>query len=292
MKSVTHSEEWQHEKTIELVAEGLQFPEGPFWSSRDNCVYFVESSGDTICIFQDGKVRIIHEFQPRDEPCGLWQDQDGNLWLCMYSSREVLRLRPSGEILETIDNYNGERFKGPNDLVIDAKGGIYFTDSGTIKDDWITGRPVGAVYYLSPEGKLLQVDSKLCYPNGIAISLNGKNLIVNEHRKNRVLKYSLNPAGTLSNRKVFFELDSECLLDESLRYQLGPDGMCLDSHGNFWVAHYGGGKVVALSPEGELLGKVYLPRGRQPTNLTFDVEEKVLYITEGELGLLYRVYLG
>ncbi len=276
---------------IDVVAKGLQFPEGPFWSSRDNCVYFVESSRDTICAFEDGKVRIILEFQPGDEPCGLWQNQDGNFWLCMYSSRELLHLRPSGEILQTIDNHNGERFKGPNDLVIDAKGGIYFTDSGDIKDDWITGRPAGAVYYLTPEGKLLQVDSKLCYPNGIAISLDRKSLIVNEHRKNRVLKYTLNPNGTLSNRKIFFEMDSECLLDESLRYQLGPDGMCLDSQGNFWVAHYGGGKVVAMSPEGKLLGKFHLPRGRQPTNLAFDVDKKALYITEGELGLLYRVYL-
>jgi gluconolactonase len=292
LNSGTHSGGWQQQKTIEVVAEGLEFPEGPFWSSRDNCVYFVECSRDTVCTFQDGKVRIILQFQPGDEPSGLWQDQDGNLWLCMYSSRRLLQLSPSGEILQTIDNHNGERFKGPNDLVIDSRGGIYFTDSGNSKDDWITGRPAGAVYHLTPEGKLLQADSKLCFPNGIAISLDGKSLIVSEHRKNRVLTYSIKRDGILTGRKVLFRLDNECLLDESLRYQLGPDGMCLDNHGNFWVAHYGGGKVVALSPEGKLLGKVYLPRGRQPTNLAFHVDKNALYITEGELGLLYRVYIA
>lgn len=290
MKSMAHSGGWHQPKAIEVVAEGLQFPEGPFWSSRDNCVYFVEDEGDKVCALQDGKVRTILEVQAGDGPTGLKQDQDGNLWLCMYSSRKLLQLRPSGEILQTTDNYKGDRFKGPNDLVIDAEGGIYFTDSGNSKDDWTTGRPAGAIYYLTSEGKLLQVDSKLCYPNGIALSLDGKSLVVNEHRKNRILKYSLNPNGTLSNRKVFFEMDSKCLLDESLRYELGPDGMCLDSQGNFWVAHYGGGKVVVLSPEGKLLGKVYLPQGRRPTNTAFDRDKKALYVTEGELGLLYRIY--
>jgi gluconolactonase len=194
-------------------------------------------------------------------------------------------------MLKAIDSHNGEPLKGPNDLVLDAHGGVYFTDSGDFEQDWVTGRPAGAIYYLTPGGELLQVDSQLCFPNGIAISLDGNRLIVGEHRKNRLLQYAINPDGTLSDKQVFLELDRDCRLPESLGYELGPDGMCRDDQDNLWVAHYGGGKVLALSPEGTPLARVYLARGAKPTNTAFDADEKALYVTEGELGLLCRVDL-
>ena len=66
--------------------------------------------------------------------------------------------------------------------------------------------------------------------------------------------------------------------------------MCRDDRDNLWVAHYGGAKVVALSPERKPLARIYL-KGAKPTNTAFDADEKALYVTEGELGLIYRVDL-
>ena len=79
--------------------------------------------------------------------------------------RRLAKLGPSGRVLRVIDGYKGEHFKGPNDLVIDQAGGVYFTDSGDFDDDWVTGRAAGAIYYLAPTGALRQVDAGLCFPN-------------------------------------------------------------------------------------------------------------------------------
>jgi gluconolactonase len=249
----------------------------------------VEWSGDKIWKMQDGTYEVFYEAEAGDGPCGIAQDADGNLWVAMYSSLKMVKLSPAGEILGTIDNYNGQPFKGPNDVVMDAKGGMYFTDSGNFEDDWLEAKPVGSVYYYSPAGELMQVDSGLVYANGIALSVDGKTLYVDEHRKNRILKYAVNDDGTLSDSVVFFEPDDEYMGDTEYAYELGTDGMWRDSQGNLWVAHYGGGKVMVISPEGNLLTKLMLPEGIYPTNTTLNADESMLYVTEGGVGLLYQI---
>jgi gluconolactonase len=191
--------------------------------------------------------------------------------------------------MRVVDNYRGRRFKGPNDLVIDPAGGIYFTDSGDFGDDWVTGRAAGAIYYLAPAGDLQSVDAGLCFPNGVALAGDGQTLWVNEHRKNRVLAYDVRPGGTLNRRRVLYTLPCEGLLPAASSYELGPDGMCRDDQGRLWVAHYGGGRVIALDTAGQHLGTVALPRGVKPTNTAYDPAQGALYVTESEHGLLYRV---
>ena len=276
----------------DIVVEGLQYPEGPFWSTQDDTLYFVEWSGDTIWTLKDGQAEVMLELEPGDGPSGLFQDADGDLWVTLYSSLKVVEIDPSsGEILQTFDNYQGGPFLGPNDLVVDAAGGVYFTDSGNFEEDWTEGRVVGAVYYITPEGELLQVDSELVYPNGIFISVDGGSLIVDEHRQNRILKYAINADGTWSDPEVLLELEDNYLGDAEYSYELGPDGMWRDSQGNLWVAHYGGGEVLVISSAGELLEKILLPQGIYPTNTTLSSDEKTLYVTEGGDGLLYQIDL-
>lgn len=279
----------QRDCRISILVGGLGFPEGPIWDSKNETLYWVEWSGDAIWAMKDGKANIVVKTQKGDGPNGLCLDKDGNLWVAMYSSLKVVKMTPSGKILKTIDNYKGKPFKGPNDLVMDSKGGIYFTDSGDFEEDWTTGRPAGDVYYITPGGNVVQLDSNLCYSNGLGITPDGKNLLVNEHRANRIWKYSINPDGTLSNRRQFFILGDDCVLPEELCYEVGPDGMSQDSKGNVYVAHYGAGEVVVISPDGRQIRRIHLPIGSNPDNTTFGADEKTLYVTEGEVGLLYRI---
>ena len=282
---------WERHDAGEVVVDGLNFPEGAYWSARDGCLYFVEWAGDKVWRLREGKPEVFFTAQPGDGPCGLGRDREGNLWVTLYSSGRVAQLSLSGRVLRLIDGYQGEPFKGPNQLIIDARGGVYFTDSGHFEDDWTTGRPAGSIYYLSPAGDLIQVDAGLCFSNGIALSPDGTRLLVNEHRKNRVLQYDINPDGMLSGRRVLAELDDNCLLPADHAYELGPDGMCRDEAGLLWVAHYGGGKVIALSLEGAVLGRIHLARGRKPTNVALDERARALYVTESETGVLYRIDL-
>jgi gluconolactonase len=278
--------------TFEILAEGLQFPEAPYWSERDGCLYLVEWTGDRVLTFRKGKVETLFHTKPGDGPSGLCQDAQGNFWITLFTSHKLACYNTSGERLLVVQGYREAPFRGPCDLVGEVGGGVFFTDSGDFEEDWRSGRPVGVVYYCSPSGELAEIDSKLCYPNGIALSPEEDKLYVNEHRQNRTLEYILQPDRSFSRKKVLHAFDRRCLLEAEATFELGPDGLCVASDGNLWVAHYGGGKVVQINPAGERLASFVLPRGRRPTNVAINDQDQTLYITEAEFGMLYRVKLG
>jgi len=276
---------------MEIVLEGLQYPEGAYYSSRDDCLYFVEWLGDRILGYRDGRTWIVHQAPDGSGPCGLSQDRAGALWACFYSSARLVQLDLQGELQRVFRDALGIRFKGPNDLVHTPEGGLFFTDSGNFQDDWVSGRPAGSIYYLGVEGDMNSAADDIAYPNGIALSPDGLLLYVAEHRRNRILVFDIVNQGILANRRVFAELDFDCQLDSDRAYELGPDGICLDDQGRLWVAHYGGGKLIGLNQQGEIHLLAPLLKGRCPTNLAWHPREKALYITEAESGLLLRFQL-
>jgi gluconolactonase len=274
---------------MEIVAEHLGFPEGPAWSERDLCLYFVDWHGNRVLAWDGVRVEQIFTPQPGSGPSGLGISPQGYFWLCLYDTHKLALYSRKGEILYEISSFQGKSFLGVCDLAVDSMGGVYFTDSGDFEEDWRSGRPAGSVYYLDPSGKLACVDTSLCFPNGIAVTPEGKRLFVNEHRLNRTLVYE-RLGDSFGLRHVFFEYDTHNLLHPESAYELGPDGACLDGEGCLWTAHYGGGKIVQVSPEGRLLQSFRLPRGRLPTNLAFSASQRRLYVTEAEFGLLYQMF--
>jgi gluconolactonase len=276
---------------VETILKGLKYPEGVYYSSQDQCIYLVEWSGDRILAYREGNTRLVYQARSGSGPCGLSQDRSGNLWVCFYSACQLVQIDPAGELLQVYNDWHGQRFKGPNDLIHTPDGGLFFTDSGNFQEDWITGQPAGSVYYLGPEGEVSCAVTGIAYSNGIAISLDGHRLYVSEHRRNRILLFDVEEAGILLNRRVFTELDDHCELDPEKAYELGPDGLCLDWRGWLWVAHYGGGKLIGLSQKGEPRAVIHLPEGRCPTNLVFHPGERAFYITEAEYGTLLRCKL-
>jgi gluconolactonase len=282
---------------IEIVAEGFQFPESPVWSERDGCLYLVDWTGDRVCALEQGRIRTLFTV-PGGGPSGLCQNPAGNLWLTLYSGCKLACYSPQGDLLGAWDHYQDAPFRGPCDNVCDRQGGIYFTDSGDYEEDWRSGRAAGFVYYLpvaergvlSAPPPLRRLAGLLHFPNGIALSLDGRTLYVNEHRKNRTLSFTIQEDGTLANQAVLYAFDDKCLLEPESAFELGPDGMCVDDRDCLWVAHYGGGEVLQLSPQGELLQTIHLPRGRKPTSVAHCAAQLALYITEAEFGLLYKIY--
>lgn len=276
---------------FEELAQGLAYPEGACWSELDQCLYFVEWTGDRVCRLHNGQVEAVFYTPKGSGPCGLCQDQQGDFWLCLYSACQLVHYNRNGRPLHVYDRHAETVFSGPNDLVMDAQGGLYFTDSGNFEQDWITGRAAGVVYYLDSAGEMHRVASGICYANGIALSSDGKRLFVNEHRQNRVLVYPVASDGSLGASKLLARLDKDSLLEAELAFELGPDGMCLDGRGRVWLAHFGGGKLIGLNLAAREMVRVQLPRGRRPTNLAWQPQQDCLYITEAELGLLYRCHL-
>ena len=194
-----------------------------------------------------------------------------------------------GQVVKVLaDKYNGKSLDGPNDLVADAKGGIYFTDP-QYTNDRVKNQPGPAVYYLSPDGKITRLfePNRFVSPNGILLSPDGKILYVNNttgneswyqanrDKGNYIWAYDVNDDGTVSNGRLFGKLFvTEDVLDRGGR-DTGADGMTIDKMGNIYVAtSYG---VQIINAKGEYVGMINLPT--YPVSCCFgDDDMKSLYI--------------
>ena len=96
--------------SFEILAEGLAFPEAPFWSDRDSCLYLVEWTGDRLLAFKDGKLETLFRTEPGDGPSGLCQDAQGNFWTTLYSSCKLVCFNRRGERLLVVQRLPGGAF--------------------------------------------------------------------------------------------------------------------------------------------------------------------------------------
>jgi sugar lactone lactonase YvrE len=172
---------------------------------------------------------------------------------------------------------NLERFKGPNDLIIDSKGNLYFTDQGQ------TGMtdPTGRVYRLSPDGKLDTLIANGASPNGLALSPDERFLYVAMTRANQVWRAPLHADGTTSKVGVFFQSFGN----------VGPDGLAVDEEGSLFVCHPSLGSVFVVDSNG--VPKARIVSGSSGINLTNccfgGPDGKTLYITDSLEGNVQTV---
>ena len=182
--------------------------------------------------------------------------------------------------------YNGKPFNSPNDLSIDEKGRVYFTDPRYAGHEPVE-QPIFGVYRIDTDGSVHLVVTDASKPNGVAVSPDQQTLYVISHDNGAMgtfpdnvplrnghmalLAYDLSPEGTATFRKVLVDYAP----------QDGPDGMVVDAEGNLWVAVRDEAQqgVHVYTPEGEELAYVKTPD--KPTNVAFGrgKTSKTLYIT-------------
>jgi gluconolactonase len=201
---------------------------------------------------------------------------DGTHLVCDAVQHAVLRLDASGKLLgKAASEYDGKPLRAPNDLTLDSVGGFYFTDPGGSNAQ----NPIGTVYYVDAQGKIHLVAEGLAFPNGIALRPDGRTLLVGESKHNRILSYDIIKPGKAGRMRVFANLPTK----EGEQIANEPDGLCLDSEGNLYVAHYGMRQVQVLSPRGKLLRR-YAAGNLTTSNVAFGgTQLDQLYVT-GALG--------
>ena len=244
--------------TVERIASGFGFLEGPAVDPNGK-LFFTDIPNERIYQWspQDG-VTVFRERSGRAN--GLRFDSDGNLLVCEMGNRRVTALDPRGVVTVLADQIEGRRFNSPNDLWIDTKGGIYFSDPryGPTDDQEIPGYHV---YYISPDREvILQVTRDLVRPNGIIGTPDGNRVYIADHGAGRTYVYTPNPDGTLDDKRLFVAQ--------------GADGMTMDEQGNVYLT---GQDVTIYNPEGRPIGSIATPEA--PANLTFGgVEGRTLFI--------------
>lgn len=211
---------------------------------------------------------------------------DGTHLICDASKHAVLHLDDLGrEMAPESTESDGKPLRGPNDLSLDAKnGGVYFTDPGESS----LQNPIGTVHYIDAKRVTHTVAAGLAFPNGIVLRPDGKELLVGESQKNRILAFPVIEPGKLGEPRVLVDLPKKG------EGQVGnePDGIALDSQGNLYVAHYGMKQVQVVSPEGKVIRR-YDAGNLTTSNVCFAGPKRdVLYVTGGTPGALFRLDLG
>jgi gluconolactonase len=191
--------------------------------------------------------------------------------------KRISRRSRDGTVTTVTEGSEGRPFLSPNDLILDAKGGIYITDPGP--RPVVPGRPT-YVYYLPAGAKQPAViEDKIARPNGLTLTRDGKTLIVDDTIGPIVFAYDVEPDGSVKNKRTFAQLREIPEGKES-----GADGMALDREDRVYITTVAG--VQVFDAKGGYLGTIKVPR--QPANAAFaGPDRRVLYITARE-GL-YRV---
>ncbi len=278
------------------VAARTSFLEGPAVDAAGN-LYFSDMINSRIMkMTPAGSVSIFREDSGRTN--GNTFDAQGRLISCEGAEqgpggrRRVVRTDlKTGAVTVLTDRYEGKRYNSPNDVCVDRKGRIWFTDPYYMEDRSSLEMDVEAVYRIDPDGKVSRVIAppRIERPNGLAITPDGKTLYLNDSNSR--------PGG---NRKVWaFRIDeSGQPSDQRLVYDFGKgrggDGLRLDTRGNLWIAagiliprndgesaEVSAG-IYVISPEGKLLGRIPIPED-VTTNLAFGgPDRKTLYVTSGK----------
>lgn len=254
------------------------------WNMKDTPVLYLTPSGYTDTAFRKGE----------NGSNGLAFDKGGKLLLCQSGNRQVAKLSgpldsPKPAFTVLAPNYNGKKFNSPNDLAVDSKNNIYFTDP-------IYGLPEGekdptreltfeGVYKINTDGKIALLIDSISRPNGIALSLDEKILYVgsSDDKHTKWYAYNLDSYGNIQSGGVLLDGTE---LKEKATIKQGADGFKIDKYGNIFSAGPDG--INIISPGGKLLAliKVY---NRPTSNCAFNETKDVLYITADDLVLKVKL---
>ena len=250
------------------------FIEGPVFDRQGNLYITDIVFGRVFRIDSQAKWELIVQYD--GEPNGMKFMSDDALLITDYKNG-LLKLNIQTRKIEPfLTRRNSERFKGPNDLVFDSNGNLYFTDQGQ------TGMhdPTGRVYRLRPNGQLDLLIDNIPSPNGIVLSPDEKVLFIGVTRGNCIWRAPLLADGSVAKVGQFFTSYGPS----------GPDGLAMDQAGNLVIANPGLGYVWLLNHRAEPIGIWSSPCGLSVTNIAFgDADRKTLYCTESQSGSILKI---
>ena len=287
---------------IEIVAEGLQFPEGPI-ALPDGSIILVEIKRQTLTrVSPDGRRETIAEIP--GGPNGAALGPDGRVYVCNnggFEWREIMGQTIAGDApadyrggsivavdldsrkVETLyTEVDGHRLKGPNDIVFDRTGGFWFTDLGK---SYHRHRDHGGLYYAKADGsKVIEVAYPLISSNGVGLSPDEKTVYVADTFTARLMAFDLAAPGELA--PSLSPLPGRVVGSvPGLQYF---DSLAVEESGKVCVATLLNGGITVISPDGAF-EHVPMP-DLFPTNLCFGGKDRRdAYVTLSGTGRLGRI---
>jgi len=289
---------------ITEITDGLRFPEGPV-AMADGSVIVVEMAGGCVTrVKPDGSKETVAT--PGGGPNGAAIGPDGALYVCnsgRWTFRELMGMRipdidlpadhgggriervdlDTGDVKVLYTECDGHKLIGPNDIVFDAHGGMWFTDHARRE-----GRVqhLGAIYYAQPDGSAItEVVFPSESPNGIGLSPDGSRLYAAETHTGRVYAWNITGPGEVERHMAGPAGVVLCGLPGMQLF----DSLGIDSDGNIVVATLVTGALTVISPAGEVLDQV-MTGDPMTTNVCWGGDDlRTAYVTCSGTGRLISV---
>ena len=242
------------------LAGGFGFTEGPVRDAEGNVYFTDDTNGKVYRWSTDGSLSTY--LDSLKNPAGLAIDRKGRLLICEKGNHRVIAVESNKKKVVLAHMYNGKLLNQPNDLWVDLKGGIYFSDPYYGPKDQMP-QDGKHVYYITPDQKqVIRVTHDVVHPNGVIGTPDGKLLYVADNRGEvKTWVFDINDDGSLANKR--------------LHADQGADGVTLDTDGNIYLTM---DKIYVYNTKGVLIDEIDTPE--PPHNLCFFGEDnRTLFIT-------------
>ena len=272
--------------------------EGPVWDGE--YLYFTHIPTSLI-MRCDVKTDEITQWRgDTNRTNGLCYDADGRLFGCCSGARTIVRLDPDGTTATIADRLDGARLGTPNDLAVDRRGRVWFTNpwnAGNTDATEVEELTHRSVLRADPQSDgsytVSQATFDTTQPNGILVSIDQQTLYVAESNSDRsdidreLRAYPINDDGSLGHSRVLHAFSKD-----SSGVQRGIDGMCLDVDGNIiatagWDVAGPGPLIYVFSPTGRVIETHPVPC-RAPTNCCFAGSDMTTLFVTSSRGQLFR----
>jgi gluconolactonase len=288
MLALPHSPLLAPASSWQKVAGGLGFGEGPAWHPDGYLLFEDVTNNRTLKLDATDQVSVFRE--ATDGANGLAFDGAQRLVACEGNAagrgRRLVRIEKDGTLTVLAERYRGQRLNSPNDLAIDRRGRIYFTDPRySQRENLELDRE--AVYRVDPQGTLARVVDSLTRPNGIVVSGDGRTLYVAENASPggavQLWAFDLDAHGTVRRGRILYDFGGG----------RGIDGMTLDAEGRIWATagtRERAGIYVFMPDAKRRTARLvtFIAMDEDPTNCTFGGPGRdVLYVTT--TSSLYRI---
>lgn len=249
--------------TLERVAGGFGFAEGPIWHPTEHWLAFSDIQESRQYRWSEANgISLLRA--PSNQANGNFFDRNGRIVSCEHASSQMVRHEHNGKLVRPIaTHFQGRQLNSPNDVVVDSHNRIWFTDPsfGRIRENLGILREqeldVQGVFRIDPDGSLHLVASDFQQPNGLCFSVDEKRLFINDSWGPTIRVFDVGDDGSLSGGEIWATVTGD---GDGV-----PDGMKTDADGRIFCNGPGG--VHIFSAEAHCLGVIRTPE--KSTNFCF-----------------------